>query len=365
MNGRMALAVEAEATQPEEKMTVHRLDPAQDPRWSELLQQHPRASVYHTPGWLEALRRTYDYEPMVFTTSPPDAKLRNGVVFCRVNSWLTGRRLVSLPFSDHCEPLVNSAEELGALCVGLQQLGRAQRCRYVELRPTASQPAGGAGFAASETFYMHRLDLQPEVDKLFRNLHKDSTQRKIRRAEREGLVYRQGREPELLRDFYLLQVRTRRRQGLPPQPLKWFQNLAGTMGSSLVVRVANKDAQPVAAILTLSFRNVVVYKYGCSDERHHNLGGMALLFWKMIQEARAAGATEIDFGRSDLNNQGLVTFKEHWNAQRSPLTYWRYPAQAPTPSGSDWKSRLPATAFSRMPDSLLIQSGKLLYRHFG
>src|SRR2546430_5296635 len=90
---------------------LYSLDPLEDPRWAEFVQRHPRASVFHTPGWLEALRRTYGYEPVVYTTSLPRAELTNGLVFCRVRSWLTGRRLVSLPFSDHCEPLVHNSEE--------------------------------------------------------------------------------------------------------------------------------------------------------------------------------------------------------------------------------------------------------------
>ena len=74
-----------------------------------LVERHPKASVFHTPAWLQALRWTYGDEPVVFTTSPPTAELTNGVVFCRVKSWLTGRRLISLPFSDHCEPLCDSS----------------------------------------------------------------------------------------------------------------------------------------------------------------------------------------------------------------------------------------------------------------
>ena len=45
------------------------LDPIRDPRWPELLNRHPGATVFHTPGWLEALRRTYGYEPGVLTTA--------------------------------------------------------------------------------------------------------------------------------------------------------------------------------------------------------------------------------------------------------------------------------------------------------
>src|SRR5262245_48008469 len=101
-------------------MDVHAFDPLHEPRWLEFVTSHPSASIFHTPGWLESLRRTYHFEPVALTTSAPGLPLRNALVFCPVRSWLTGARLVSLPFSDHCEPLVDDADELRALaCAAL------------------------------------------------------------------------------------------------------------------------------------------------------------------------------------------------------------------------------------------------------
>src|SRR5215213_3756819 len=105
-------------------MPVYHLNPLQDPRWPGLVERHPLGSVFHTSQWLHALQRTYGYEPVVFTTTRPGAELRNGVVFCAVRSWLTGRRLVSLPFSDQCEPLVEHSAQLDEICAHLEQRRR-------------------------------------------------------------------------------------------------------------------------------------------------------------------------------------------------------------------------------------------------
>ena len=78
-------------------MSVYEIDPLCDPRWPEFLQKNPRASVFHTAGWLEALKRTYGYEPVAYTTSAPEAELASAWVFCRICSWLTGRRLAVTP----------------------------------------------------------------------------------------------------------------------------------------------------------------------------------------------------------------------------------------------------------------------------
>jgi hypothetical protein len=49
-------------------MSVYEIDPLLDPRWPEFLQRNPRASIFHTVGWLDALKRTYGYEPVAYTT---------------------------------------------------------------------------------------------------------------------------------------------------------------------------------------------------------------------------------------------------------------------------------------------------------
>src|SRR5277367_2778090 len=114
-------------------MRFYQIDPTKDPRWAEFVERHPRASVFHSVNWLKALRRTYGYEPAAFTTSSPTGDLENGLVFCRVNSWLTGRRLVSLPFSDHCEPLCDAAEDVNFLIRNLQSSMEHQKWKYLEV----------------------------------------------------------------------------------------------------------------------------------------------------------------------------------------------------------------------------------------
>src|SRR5438132_1103910 len=150
-------------------MAVYTLDPLRDPRWPEFLERYPSATMFHSRGWLEALRRTYAYEPVAYTTSPPMAELTNGLVFCRINSWLTGRRLVSLPFSDHTEPLANREGELQYLLGFLERDSRRTNWRYIEIRPLRGAVANSAGFATSGVFYFHSIDLSPTLEVLFRS----------------------------------------------------------------------------------------------------------------------------------------------------------------------------------------------------
>jgi CelD/BcsL family acetyltransferase involved in cellulose biosynthesis len=346
-------------------MPIYEIDPLKDPRWCAFLKSHPRASVFHTIAWLEALRRTYGYKPIAFTTSPPGADLENGLVFCQVESWMTGSRLVSLPFSDHCELLVDDPTDQQHLLSALEHRFHEENWRYIEMRPLrkANLPAGV--FQECETYCFHQLDLSLDLDTLFRKFHKDSTQRKIRRAEREGINFEEGHSKSLLDAFYHLQLLTRRRHRLPPQPKRWFLNLIDCFGDALQMRVASKDGQPAAAILTLRFKDTLVYKYGCSDSQFNNLGGMHLLFWSSIQEAKKSGLQFYDLGRSDADNVGLITFKDRWGAERSTMTYTRFPPVRSQPSGRDWKLQMAKHLFAHAPDTFLSLLGGFLYKHIG
>jgi hypothetical protein len=343
-------------------VTVYTLDPLRDPRWNALVQRHSRASVFHTTAWLGALRRTYGYDPVAFTTSPPSADLQNGIVFCDVRSWLTGHRLVSLPFSDHCEPLVDCGQQLQEIWTFVQGERRVQGWKYIELRPREMMADGSLRGGESDGFLFHELDLRPGADALFSAFHRDSVQRKIRRAHREGLTYEDGVSDTLLERFYHLLVMTRHRHQLPPQPRSWFRQLAAQFGSAMKVRVASQADRAIAAIVTLRHRDTMVYKYGASDTRFHPLGGMHLLFWETIREACATGCRALDLGRSDPDNEGLATFKDRWGATRSTLTYCREPA---VERGSSALSGYARQGLSFLPHGCRAVAGRLLYRHAG
>ena len=111
------------------------------------------------------------------------------------------------------------------------------------------------------------------------------------------------------------------------------------------IRAASKNNSPVASILTLSHKKSMVYKYGCSDVRFHRFGGMALLFWNTIQQAKEEGFKELEMGRSDSNNLGLISYKEHWGAVGKMLS-WAYP-YSPHKIPGTWEKAILGTSVTR------------------
>lgn len=344
-------------------MSIYEIDPIADPRWPELLQRHPDASVFHTPAWLSALRESYGYRCLGLTTAAPDQPLQNGIAFCEVRSWLTGSRMVSLPFADHCQPLLNQPSDLIEFLQFFRRRLGNDGWRYLEFRPLAAIPEieQQSGLSKSAEYCLHRLDVRPDVDSLLRSFHRTSIREEVRRAKREGIVVDAGRSEPYLRALYRIRLNTRRRQGLPPQPLAWYRALIGLFGEDVTIWTGTLKNEIIGALLTVRFKDTLVFKYGGSEERYHNLGCVPYIYWHAIQHAKAVGTTKVDFGRSDLSTPGLILFKDRWGAQKTTLKYFRMSNGTPQDSRPLGTNRV----FSMMPDFCLSAAGRFLYRHMG
>ncbi len=345
---------------------IAELDPLTDPRWPEFVAAHPHSSVFHTRAWLRVLQATYGYRPVVFGVNA-GKELIAAVLFCEIRSAITGRRLVSLPFSDHCEPLAD-AETLDQILRHVGALRSIRGWRYIELRPATPcrLPPAAHVPSPSERFALHTIDLRPPLEEIYSGLHHSCIRRKIKKAEKEELAYEAGRSEDLLRKFRHLLLLTRRRHQLPPQPTSWFSNIVRFLGPDVTIHLLSKGDTPVSSILTLRHREVLTYKYGCSDFAYSNLGGTPLIFWKAIQSAKSDGIRSFDLGRSCFDDPGLIAFKDHLGATASEVVYLRTPAVSPQTTTLPPRAKaLAQQALIRLPDPLFSGVGRLLYRHIG
>ncbi len=348
-------------------MSVYRLDPLTDPRWRKFLEEHRSASVFHTPGWLEALRITYGYRPVVYTTTQPGRDLENGIPLCRVDSWLTGRRLVSVPFSDHCQPLVDSVDDMQELMAEIARDVEAGRLKYAELRPVRSIPGEvleSAGYAIADRYLLYDVDVTVDLDEMYAAFHRSSVRQKIQRAEREGLTYECGLSDKLLGKFYHLLMTTRRKHGLPPQPITWFRNLMKCLGDAMMIRVSSSDGIPTAAKIALTYKGTYCAKYQSADYSYSRLGGTQLLSWYAIKDAKERGALVYDMGRCGPDDEGLRASKEAWAPNATEIQYVRYPASS-VGGAAGAGLGVAKEVFSRLPDFAMAFAGRMLYKHMG
>lgn len=342
---------------------IHILNPLEVPDWENQILTFPDSSIFHSAAWTGVLVDTYDYRPCYVVSREKD-KIRGVIPVLEVTSPLTGKRGVSLPFTDACPPLVRDNETFSVLLNYLLAFGKQRGWKYLELR-------GEDSFVDESPpkvqYYRHRLSLKGKGDKNFGALH-ENHRRNVRRAEKEGVGVEIVHSEIAVQEFRRLNTLTRRRHGLPPQPSPFFDELYRWIISRGLgfVALADYQGKKVAGAIFLTFGDRVVYKYGASEPIAKNLGANHLVMWKAICFLSGQGYQELDFGRTDFGQEGLRRFKTGWGAEESRITYRRYDFKSGTFQGfPERKANFSEKVMSRLPYPLLTLIGRLVYRHFG
>jgi CelD/BcsL family acetyltransferase involved in cellulose biosynthesis len=344
------------------------LDPLEDERWDELVAEHGDATAFHTSAWARVLHTAYGYRPQYLALQAPTGT--SLIPVAEVVSLITGRRGVSLPFTDTCPPLLAPGATLdrGAL-EPLLERGRERGWRYLELRGTEASPEGAE---TSAEFLVHEIPLAAQEDVLWERI---STwgRRMVRRAAIREVEVTWSRDVDAIERYFAMHVVTRQRHGVPPQPRPFFHAvhehfLATGRG---LVGLAHHDGAVVAGVVVLHTERHAMIKFGASYPAARSLNANHLLLWETIRRCASDGLVSLDLGRTDLASEGLAEYKRGYGAVERRARYHRV-ALAPRRSGAigvtptaageqGWGRRV----FRRMPIPLLSLCGRLMYRHVG
>lgn len=289
-----------------------------DPAWCEFVSGNAGAHPFHHPAWAATIADAYGFEPLVVAIRSENGAILGGLPLVQLGGRLRAPRWVSFPFTDRCPPLLGSGMSDAELGAAVAELGLRRGVPSVEIRaPLAGFESSGVPFGVTHTLAL------TDPDTLFRGF-RSQVQRNIRKAEASAVTVRAAEaRDDLTRVYFALHTQTRRRLGVPPQPRRFFEALWPRLvddGLGFVL-LAYHEGVAVAGAVFLEWNGRIVYKYGASDRRHWHLRPNNLLFWECIRRGCDAGATILDFGRSDSGNRGLRAFKQSWGAPETPLVY--------------------------------------------
>jgi CelD/BcsL family acetyltransferase involved in cellulose biosynthesis len=339
------------------------LDPISDPAWLALIETSPTATVFHHPRWLELLRSQYGYELYACHVEGNDG-IEAGIPIALIESRLTGRRLVSLPFSDICPPVIAREAGPAAASALAAALAEERRRTGLDLTVHAAVPDAGEAFV-QHRFFQHLLPLDGDPAAVEARYSKSQIKRGIKKARREGLRAERRTDSETLDAFYALHLRTRRKLGAPTQPKRFIQRFTELFDAELgFVELVLDEDRPIAAAVFLAYNGTLTYKYGASDERALGKRPNNLLFSEAIRWACEAGFHTLDFGRTDIDNEGLRAFKRSWGADEQELSYTYFTETEPA-TGPQLRDRVLAATIQRSPTGVSRLVGEALYRHFG
>jgi len=339
------------------------LDPLKTKDWDGWLVTHQESTIFHSSPWAKVLVESYGYKPLYFTTG---VNVNPAVLLpvMEVSSVLTGTRGVSLPFTDSCKvlfPRTSSAMDIRGSVV---HYGRRAGWKFIELRDEALFNDQDQ-FACS--FYLHHLDLPVDPQEYFHRL-KHGTRTSVNKAKREGVKIVVTESTEAVEGFYRLNCLTRKKHGLPPQPLRFFRKVHEhiiSKGLGFVIEARFRD-RAVAAAVCFHFGQNAIMKYAAYDYTYQRVRPNNLLVWETVRWYAEHGFKRLSFGRSDMKNEGLRRFKKGWDLTEQLLNYYKFDLKLNRliTNSHPFIERSPQV-LSKLPIPVLRLVGGILYKHMG
>jgi lipid II:glycine glycyltransferase (peptidoglycan interpeptide bridge formation enzyme) len=343
--------------------SIQIIDPTQHKGWDDLILSHPEGSFFHSSAWARVLSESYGYAPKYFAVIRNE-KLVSLLPVMEVNSLFTGKRGVSLPFTDYCEPIIGPGESLDDLLNCAVDTGKRSDWRSLELR-IGQKALSDCRIALK--YLGHELKLGGDEERLLSGF-RDSTRRNIRKAIGEGVKVKSSNTTEGMKEFYRLNSLTRKEHGLPPQPYRFFVKVR----EHIILRnlgqvfLASHDRKNIAGAIYFHFNGKAYYKYGASDKNYQHLRPNNLVMWEAIRWYSGNGTKSLCMGRTEPDHEGLLQFKSGWGTTERQIRYYRYDYKKGSfVSGSSKVTGFHNKIFKNMPIPILNKIGALLYKHVG
>ena len=334
--------------------------------WDDLARA--QGAFYHESAWTAALHEAFGFAPTYLTARDAAGAIGGILPLVTVRSPVGRRRLVSLPFSYAAGPVARDREADAALCAAALELARARGVRRVEIKRVGDAVAPAGGFTRAARYATYVVPTDGGERGVWKRLHASSTQRGIRRAEREGVRVDRATgvaDWALMAD---LQADTSHRHGLPAPPHAFFTRTCRALQSQGLadLYVARTPAgEPAAAIVLWKGARSWIYAFGASRAEQLELRPVHAVLWRALRDALDAGVG-FDLGRAAPEQEGLVQFKVRWGGVPVPLAYDYAPAPAGLHVGARdrgpiaWANRL----WSALPPSVAAR-GAFLYKYLG
>jgi len=284
--------------------------------WDAYVHAHPEATTYHLWAWLDVFERAFGHESLYFAATR-EGRIVGVLPVVYFTSRLFGRFMVSLPFVNYGGVLADDDEAARALLDRATRRASSVGASHLELRHRGrlfgDLPAKQHKMAMLMPLDGTEAAVWTGLDRKVRN--------QIRKAERSDLTSESG-GAELLSDFYAVFAHNMRDLGTPVYGPAFFAEIFRQCADQARVFVVRHQARPVAAGISLTFRDTIEVPWAASLADYRPRCPNNLLYWSVIRHAVVSGCKTLDFGRS-TPDEGTYQFKRQWGAIAQPL-HWEY-----------------------------------------
>ena len=346
-------------------LTVTR-SPEPPEAWAPLARQI--GTFYHDPRWIRGVAQCFGYRLHCLTASRA-GQVVGALALAEVPSVLGAPRLSSFPFSFIAGPMAQSPEVSQSLCRAALELAMERRVRRLEIKRLGKEEPPPPEFTRSSRYATYRISTVGGEAAAWRRLHVTSTQQRIRKAQKAGVVVVDGDSEADWLAMARLEERVQQRHGVPPPPRRFFLDLCRRLQREGLVDLylaRIPGGRLAGGFVMYKGPREWIYALSASEpELVKEYRATHLLLWTGLQRAIAAGVV-VDLGRTAPEQASLAEFKLRWGAETVPLAYDYWPDAG----GMDHLRRdrgplaLAARVWSGLPPSI-ARLGAGLYRFLG
>lgn len=342
-----------------EALTVEHASESMAAEWDAFVSAHPNATIDHLWRWRRIFEGVFKHkcEYLAARRAGTIAGILPLVLF---DSRIFGRIVASLPFLNYGGVLAKddaAAESLFAAAAGV---AREFDARHVELRHTSRR---FAGLPCRQHKLALTRPLLPTLDAQWSDLDR-KIRNQVRKAQKDGLTVEVG-GAQLVPDFYAVFARNMRDLGTPVYSKHLFSETARLFAAESRIFIVRSGTTPVAASLSLKFRDTVLVPWASSLREYRNQCANTLLYWRMFEDAIERGARVFDFGRSSPDT-GPHHFKRQWGAVETPM-HWEYGltegSSVPEDGPQSPRFATAVSVWQRLPLWLANRIGPSVVRH--
>jgi CelD/BcsL family acetyltransferase involved in cellulose biosynthesis len=346
-------------------MKVISIEPYHDPIWRKLVLKGC-SDVFQSPEWIKVIVDTYGFDTRANVLFDDDGEPVAGIPFSHIED-VRGERTVSLPFSDYCDPLVNTTKQWSVLTETLltSSTPLKMRCLHNEI------PLSDKRLDISNKAKWHGIDLSQDPDQLWSGFH-SSARRAIKKAQRNGMVVRIAQHREDLRAFFELHLKVRKNKyHLVAQPYSffesiWHQFIEKERGA---IFLAIQEDDIIGGVVFLEWQNKIYYKFNASDPDKLYYRPNDLVIWEGIQYGQSKGYSHFDFGLSDWNQEGLLRYKRKYATEEKTIFFLSNKSDGgqsnqATELGNLFHQLTDLFTDESVPNHVTEKAGEVLYRYF-
>ena len=343
-------------------MNIEIVNPLSFKNWDDIVLTNPDYSFFHSTHWARVISDTYGYKCEYLLVGNID-NIVSIIPMMGIYNAVLGKRGVSLPFSDYCEPLVFSKISFDEILKELILFFRKKEWRSFEIRG-GKQIENNCYF---NSYFSHNLILNEDSIKLFSNF-RESTKRNIKTGLKNDVTISINNTEESMDIFFDLNCLTRKRHGLPPQPRQFFNNIYKHIineRNGFIVLALYKNKY-IAGSVYFHFGNKALYKFGASIPEFNFLKANNLIMWEAIKWYCTKNYKNLSFGRTNIGDSGLVQYKDGWGTEKSIINYIKYDIKKESFVKDNFDSSfIYNKIFNKMPLPLLKLIGEYIYKYFG